>query len=149
MSLVVGVGSPHGDDQLGWLAVDRLCPLLPSGYAVHKVQGGLDLLDCLEGHEAAIIIDAAAPAGQPGRLRSFTWPCPELASFAQWSTHGVGLVEAFQLAESLGWLPRRVKIHTIEAQDGSPGAPLSKALARPLDSVVEAVLCDVSCGDEC
>ena len=31
MSLIVGLGSPHGDDQLGWITIDRLRPLLPAG----------------------------------------------------------------------------------------------------------------------
>ena len=40
MSLIVGLGSPHGDDQLGWVAVDRLRPRLPAGISAHKVRGG-------------------------------------------------------------------------------------------------------------
>ena len=31
MSLIVGLGSPHGDDRLGWVAVDRLRLRLPAG----------------------------------------------------------------------------------------------------------------------
>ena len=32
MSLIVGLGSPHGDDQLGWVAIDLLQPRLPAGF---------------------------------------------------------------------------------------------------------------------
>jgi len=144
MSLIVGLGSPHGDDQLGWVVVDRLRPRLAAGITADKVHGGLELLDALGGHHAAIVIDAAAPAGRPGTIRSFAWPAPELARCALWSTHGLGLVQALQLAETLGRLPQRVRIYTIEAQDTSPGAPLSGNVARRLDAVVEAVLVDVT-----
>jgi hydrogenase maturation protease len=143
MSLIVGLGSPHGDDQLGWVAIDRLRPRLPAGITADKVTGGLELLQCLGGHDAAIVIDAAAPAGLPGTIRSFAWPSPELARCAPGSTHGLGLVQALQLAETLGRLPGRVSIYTVEAFDISPCAPLSRNVAARLDAVVEAVLCDL------
>ena len=140
MSLILGLGSPHGDDQLGWVAIDRLRPRLPSGVSAYKVRSGLDLLDRLEGHDAAVVIDTRAPAGRPGAIRSFVWPCPEQAHSFLLSSHSLGLIEAFQLAEALGRLPRHVTIHTIEARDTSPGASLSDDIARQLDALVESVL---------
>jgi hydrogenase maturation protease len=144
MTLIAGLGSPHGDDQLGWVAIDHLRPRLPAGIIAHKVHNGIDLLECLEGQDTAIVIDAVAPAGQPGTIRSFQWPCPELAFCVPLSTHGLGLVEVFYLAETLGRLPRRVNIYTIEAQDTAPGAPLSPEIARQLDTVLEVVLREVT-----
>ena len=78
MSLIVGLGSPHGDDQLGWVVVDRLRPGWPAGITVAKVDGGIGLLASLVGHEAAVVIDAAAPAGRPGTIRSYIWPSAEI-----------------------------------------------------------------------
>jgi hydrogenase maturation protease len=147
MSLIVGLGSPHGDDQVGWVVVDRLRPRLPAGITADKVKGGLELLESLGGHDTAVLIDAVAPKGRPGTIRSFAWPTPELAHCARSSTHGLGLVQALQLAETLGRLPQRVNIYTIEAEDTSPGAPLSGNVARRLDAVVEAILRDVTCRD--
>lgn len=140
MIVIVGLGSPHGDDQIGWVAIDRLrsCPV--PGISTHKVRGGIDLLECLDGQETGILIDAAAPAGHPGTIRSFVWPCPELAAVLPWSTHGLGLVEALQLGESLGRNPIKIFIYTIESSDISPGAPLSLEVASQLDGVLEAVL---------
>jgi hydrogenase maturation protease len=140
MSLIVGLGSPHGDDQLGWVAIDRLRPLLPDAISARKVRDGFELLEVLEGHDSAVIIDAAAPAGRPGSIRSFKWPSPELVHCIPLSSHGLGLVEAIQLAEALGRLPHHVKICTMEAQDTSPGAPLGDDIARQLDALVECVL---------
>ena len=79
MSLIVGLGTPHGDDQVGWVAIDRLRPRLPTGIVAHRVRHGVELLEHFEGHERAVVIDAAAPSGRPGAIRSFVWPCPELA----------------------------------------------------------------------
>jgi hydrogenase maturation protease len=144
MRVVVGLGSPHGDDQLGWIAVDRLQPLLPADSIGHKIGAPIELVDCLHGHETALIIDAAAPASRPGTHRSFLWPCSDLTSGAAWSTHGVGLVEALRLAEALGRLPRRVQIDTIEAGDTTPGAAMSAMVARSLDALVGAILRDLA-----
>jgi hydrogenase maturation protease len=147
MSLIMGIGSPHGDDQLGWVAIDRLQPLLPAGISARKARGGLELLESLEGHDSAVIIDAAAPAGRPGTFRTFNWPSSLLANCERLSTHGLGLVAALELAMVLDRLPRFVKICTIEAHDTSPGAPLGTHVARQLDVLVAHVLTDleVSC----
>jgi hydrogenase maturation protease len=147
MSVIIGLGSPHGDDQLGWIAVDRLEPLLPTEIVCKKIGAAIELVDCLDGHETAVVIDASAPAGRPGIHRSIVWPCPELIAGSAWSTHGVGLVEALRLAEALGRLPRRVEIDTIEAADTTPGAALSDDVARGLDSLVTAVLRNHGDGD--
>ncbi len=142
MSLIVGLGSPHGDDQLGWVAIDLIRPRLPAGVSAQKIRGGLDLLECLEGHDTVVIVDASAPAGRPGLIRSFAWPCPELPELAPWSTHGLELVEALQLAETLGLLPRNLVIYTIEARDISPLAALGDDIARQAEGLVETILAD-------
>jgi hydrogenase maturation protease len=144
MMLITGLGSPHGDDQLGWVAVDRLRSRLPDGIIVRKVSDALELLDDLDGQDMAVVIDAVAPAGRPGTIRSFAWPCPELTTCSPWSTHGLGLVEALQLAGALGRLPRRVTIQTIEALQTAPCAPLSWQIVRSIDTVVESVLREVT-----
>ena len=83
MSLIVGLGSPHGDDQLGWVAIDRLRPRLPAGIVrATRSAAGSSCSSALEGQDAAVVIDAAAPAGRPGTIRSFAWPSPELARCA-------------------------------------------------------------------
>jgi hydrogenase maturation protease len=147
VTVIVGLGSPHGDDQLGWIAVDRLRPRLPAGISAHKVPGGLELLECLKGQDSAVVIDAAAPAGRPGTIRSFAWPSPALAGCAPLSTHGLGLIDALNLAEALGTLPRRVSVYTIEAKQLSPGALLSWEVAQGLDAVLEAILADLTSRD--
>ena len=143
MSVIIGLGSPHGDDQLGWIAIDRLRPLLPAGVVGHKTEAPIDVLDYFSGHDRGVIIDATAPNGHAGSHRSFLWPCPELLTGSAWSTHGVGLVEVLRLAAALGRLPRRVRIETIEAGQTTPGEALSDDVSRGIDSLVEAVLRDL------
>jgi len=137
---IVGLGSPHGDDQLGWMAVDRLRLRLPAGVCAVKAASGVELLEFLVGQEDILIVDAAAPACRPGTIRSFIWPCAGLAAHLPWSTHGLGVVEALQLAQTLGRIPTQVVIATVEAHTTTPGLPLSPAAARGLDDLVESIL---------
>ena len=94
--------------------------------AAVRVHDGIDLLLALEGHEEVIVIDASAPAGCPGRVGRFEWPCRELADVTLWSTHGLGLKAALQMAASLGRLPRRVTIYTVEADESQTGDASAK-----------------------
>jgi hydrogenase maturation protease len=138
--LVAGLGSSNGDDQLGWVVIDRLRPRLPAGVSTGKVLGGLELLECLEGQDEVIVVDASAPAGRPGTIRSFDWPCRDLIEGTFLSTHGVGLTTALRMAEALGRLPRRVCIIAVEAQELAPAAILSGVVAQQIDVVTEVVL---------
>ncbi|HWE37358.1 MAG TPA: hydrogenase maturation protease [Isosphaeraceae bacterium] len=144
--LVVGLGSPHGDDQVGWAVVERLRPLLPPFATARAVGGGLDLLACLEGQDAAIVVDAAAPSGRPGRVHVLDWPCPDLVALRPLSTHGPGLVEALRLAEVLGRLPRRVRIYAVEVVSVRPGADLGPIATGGVDAVTMAILADLARG---
>jgi hydrogenase maturation protease len=144
MILIAGLGSPHGDDQLGWMAIDRLQGRLPPEATARKLRGGIDLLDLLDGQDAVIVIDASAPAGQSGAIRSFEWPGPEVSPHTAAGTHGLGLIDAFQLAASLGRLPRRAVIFTIEARAVAPHSSVSPELLSRLDALVEAVIARLS-----
>jgi hydrogenase maturation protease len=137
---IVGIGSPHGDDQIGWAVVENLRHQLPTSITTHTAHGGLDLLACLDGQDTMIVVDAAAPSGSPGRVWIFEWPCDALAECRPLSTHGPGLAEALRLADVLGHLPRQVRIYAIEAETIEPGAPLSRFAARSVDAVANAIL---------
>ena len=60
------------------------------------------------------------------------------------TTHGLGLIDAFQLAGALGRLPSSVTIHTIEARNLAPLGSLSADVARQLDVLVESILADLN-----
>jgi hydrogenase maturation protease len=141
--LVVGLGSPHGDDQLGWIVVERLGPRLPHGVAWARAGAALELLELLECKDEVVIVDAAQPAGQPGSIRSFRWPCDSLRQGHAPSTHSLGLADALRLAELLGQLPRKVVIFAAEAQNVEPGAGLSPAVAGSVSALVSAILAEV------
>jgi hydrogenase maturation protease len=120
-TLVVGVGSPFGDDRVGWEVVEALeagawWPEL----AAHRVSAhlcdrpGAALVGLLQVVGRAIIVDAAhTPGIPPGTLR---WlQADQLSLLRAPSSHGFGVAEALALASALGQLPPRVDVLTIAA----------------------------------
>jgi Ni,Fe-hydrogenase maturation factor len=58
-TLIVGIGSPHGDDQAGWKVIERLEPLQWQWPSVELRQATVphDLIDWLEGKATLHLID--------------------------------------------------------------------------------------------
>src|SRR5208282_6898835 len=54
---VVGVGSPHGDDRVGWRLVEDLAESAGPGVEAVVVAQPLGLLDYLDGCSALIVVD--------------------------------------------------------------------------------------------
>jgi hydrogenase maturation protease len=132
---VIGVGSSHGDDQVGWLLVDAVArtPLPGTRFVVAGCPA--DLLDCVRECRSLVIVDACQRGDAPGTMTSFTWPwpseSPNIAAPAR-STHGMSVSSALALAQRLRILPPDVELLAIEVQACVPGTSLSPALQRRL-----------------
>ena len=128
---IIGIGSPFGDDQLGWEAVEAirrsgLLDNLPQGMvSTHTCdRPGSGLLALMEGARHVILIDAmrsgavpidgtssgAAPVdvrssgAAPGNIRRLEKGDIE-DSVGLLSSHGFGVASALALGEVLGVLP--------------------------------------------
>lgn len=119
--VIIGVGSPFGTDQIGWLAVDWLQRSdLQKDFADLQLyftkadRPGALLLERLHGMDGAIIIDAMQAGLPPGDLRTFTPDQLFTQQTALVSSHAFGVAEALALAASLGELPWRMTIIGIE-----------------------------------
>jgi hydrogenase maturation protease len=123
--MVIGVGNPwRGDDGAG-LAVARA-----AGGIAHEGECS-PLIEMWAGRDQVVLVDAAASGGAPGTVRRFDAsrePLP--ARTLRSSTHAFGLPEAIELARSLGRLPERVTVYTIEGANFAPGAGLTPAVDR-------------------
>jgi hydrogenase maturation protease len=142
------LGSPFGDDRVGWEVVARLRESLPEGTRIDTTSDPLVVLEPLPGAERLIIIDACRGAGEVGSIYRFEWPDPRLAASGTVSSHGVQLTAALELAAALGRLPRRVTVLAIEAGADGPEAGLSEAVEAALPEVVSRVLAEVGGFDE-
>ena len=140
--LVAAVGNPdRGDDGIGPAVAGRLKGWVPNGVRVVERRGDvLSLIEEWQGFAAVILVDAAAPAGRPGRIHRLDLSCRPLPDgFANGSTHALGLGEAVELARHLQRLPRRVIAYLVEGEGFGVGEPLSPAAAAAIDPVVARI----------
>jgi len=145
--LVVGIGNPdRGDDGIGPRIAEMLRDRVPSGVSVKSRSGdALALLQDWAAFDAVILVDAAAPAGAPGRIHRVDLavePLPRDLGLA--STHAFGIAEAIALAAQLKRLPPRLVIYAIEAAAFTAGADLSPAVEAAGEGVASRILAEVA-----
>jgi hydrogenase maturation protease len=140
---VLAVGSPHGDDQVGWEIVARLHQRIPSGVEARTLSEPLELLDHLDGCDRLIVLDACRSGGKPGTTCRFRWPDERLDWQAGGSSHGLGVAAALSLAVSLGRTIPEVVLFGIEGRNWAPGEGLGPEVSEALPLLVEEVLAEL------
>ncbi len=70
-TLVVGIGSPHGDDQAGWRVIDLLAQSMPGHCQLCRAKVPHELLDGLGDVQRMHVVDACATAGTTEGLMRF------------------------------------------------------------------------------
>ncbi len=112
---IIGIGSPFGDDSIGWRVMEQLRKA--------SSQPGTDLLDCdrpgpqllnlMQDYREVILIDAMQSGAPPASLREIK--LDEIAGQAALSSHAMGLAETLLLGKTLDMLPETLRIIGIEA----------------------------------
>ncbi|MGX2029996.1 hydrogenase maturation protease [Methylocaldum gracile] len=150
---VLGLGSPFGDDRLGWITVENLMlsdgfRALPEGLVSAEVCApvGNHLLDAMRGASLAILIDAAQSGSAPGSVRRLDAQQIEDGS-EPCSSHGFGLSATLALGRALNDLPDKVIILLVEIPadaEFGPGDGLSAPVAMAIPGLVAAVLSEIT-----
>jgi hydrogenase maturation protease len=145
--LIIGIGqSMRSDDGAGLAALrhwQQSFPDTPKRLSITIDQAelpGLDLLNLLEGFEAAILIDAVQSDAPPGTIHKLTEA--DLLGFSKGyqTAHGWGVAESLRLARQLGMhLPKQILLIGIEAVDFSPGINLSPSVLSALDHAAQVI----------
>lgn len=150
---VIAVGNTFcGDDGVGAAVLAALREETPraGGRGVGALQlidlgtDALALVDELAPDGHCVVVDAARMGLEPGQVAAFT---PDQARLRirgdGLSLHGLGLAEAFALAEQLGRLPARTLVVGVEPAQVVPGTGLSDAAAAAVPRVVEIIRAEV------
>ncbi|XKH58742.1 hydrogenase maturation protease [Halomonas sediminis] len=136
---VLGIGSPFGDDQLGWRLVSVFQSLdkttEPGGGAQCSAlaldRPGSGLIQALAGARGAVVVDALQNMGQPGRIHRLM-----MADLTQangcFSSHSFGVAEALALADELELLPRHLLILGVEMSESALCEDVSPAVAAAI-----------------
>ncbi|HQT30938.1 MAG TPA: hydrogenase maturation protease [Thiobacillus sp.] len=128
---ILGIGSPSGDDQAGWLVVDALAALgvhARNNVVIDKLgRPGVQRLALLENADWVILVDAMQGDGRPGQVQRFDrkdWPaCREGLS-----SHDLGVIDALLLARVLGKLAARLDLYGITIGPENPGQSVHGAV---------------------
>lgn len=138
MRHIVCFGNPlHGDDGFGPAVYQRLASLpLPEGLRLFDAgTPGLAALTAFEGCDEAIIVDAVAPAGAPGRI---SYPPPEAISIeSSLPGHGMGVGYVLRALTAQPGPTPRIRIIAAEVSRATLFQPgLSEPMARAVDEAV-------------
>ena len=146
--LVLGIGSPFGDDRVGWEVVERLkgegvAARFPEVRFDTADRPGSLLLTTLEGVDAAILIDAVEAGLAPGEIVRLADEAIDARAETLFSSHGLGVGQALQLGRSLGRLPPRLILFGVQLSVSplpeTAEAPLSKSVTAAIDSLVSQI----------
>lgn len=143
--VVIALGSRfRGDDGLAPAAADRLSGLAGRCCIVEGCMDPMAIINAWEGAALAVIVDAAASGASPGTIRRFEGDARLLPKdIGRCSSHGLGLIEAWELGCVLGRLPGRLVVYAVEAGTFEPGNVLSANVAAAVDSVVEKITAEI------
>lgn len=136
---ILGIGSPSGDDQAGWLVVDAL---LAGGFDdidIDKLdRPGASLIPMLENAAWVILIDAMQGSGRVGGIQRFDqkdWPDYRHGL----SSHGFGVLAALLLARELDSLPPRLDLYGIEIGSANPGEDAAAVIAAAAQQLARRI----------
>ena len=146
--LVVALGSPHGDDRVGWEALERLSRSAdcPGHVRCVRLDSPAGLPVQLPGAGPLILVDAVRSGAAPGTVQRLSWPedAERWPAAAALSSHGMGLAQALELAAALDLLPARVTVFAVEAASVTPGQPLSPAVAGALPALIASLRAELT-----
>lgn len=120
-TLIIGVGSHFGDDQLGWRVAEMLSTYALPGIRTASITSPDELLHLSDGVDHWMIVDAGVDPDRTGSILRLEWPSEDVPALRPRGTHDLGLVAALTLVEALGSLPRRVTLWIgVVHENGAP-----------------------------
>jgi len=162
---IIGVGSPTGDDQVGWRVIDALRQGQKSqgqksqlaarndSYEIELVtldRPGTQLIQYLQDTDMAILIDAIKCRNAPGTIHRFD-DISQLDPDDLVSSHGLGVATALQLMRALNQLPPKLVLFGIEIDTAYCGITLSTAVSQAehrMEAMIDAELADMGKTDD-
>jgi len=146
--LVIGIGSPHGSDSLGWEVVkllqgDKFISQQRRLKLLCMDRPGTRLLEAMQANDKVILVDAVSTTQQPGslvRLGVDDINIENISGNNKMSTHSIGLAETLELGRTLQRLPSQVLLLGLET-GGDVGWQYSQAELEQLVSAVRAEAC--------
>jgi len=142
-TLIIGIGNRYrGDDAFGCIVAAELARFSLS--RVHCIEHDGEpaaLIDCWQGAEKVVLIDAVSSGTEAGKIFRFNLALQSLPEeFNLYSTHAFGVPQAVELARVLKKLPPEISFIGVEGECFDAGEGLSPALSKAKDAVIGEIL---------
>jgi hydrogenase maturation protease len=141
---IIGIGNANcGDDAAGCFVAQALREReLPAVRILSASGEPADLLEKFPADGVLILVDAMAEVEGCGRIHRMDTSNDALPieAFSSYSTHGMGLPEAIEMARALGRLPPAVIVYGVEGRNFQPGDPLSPEVEEGIERLVEQLV---------
>lgn len=139
MIRLIGLGSPFGDDRIGWELIAALGETPPPDTELLALdRPGAGLVSHLAGADRVILVDAVL-APPPGRILHLQ-PAALGSHGTRLNSHGLDLAQALALADRLGCLPPRVDIYGITIADTRRRSRRARAAVPRLAAELRAAI---------
>ena len=139
MIRIIGLGSPFGDDQVGWRVIESLKGRLPRTIDLIALdRPGAGLIRWMQKVDHLVLIDALTSGAAPGsviRLDAADLPTDR----SRLTSHDLALSDTLRLAERLGCLPARIEIFGIEL-----GSCTDEALSPVAENAADRLMAHIA-----
>jgi hydrogenase maturation protease len=134
--MVVGIGSPNGDDKAGWRVIDLLSPRVADVCQLRRAKVPHELIDWIDDIDVLHVVDAceadeshcrvlryqvAADNHDISLLSTQNGQIATLPRLRSGNTHQMDFSSVVQLARQLKKLPDDVTVWTVPGREFGPG----------------------------
>ena len=146
-TLIVGLGSPYGDDKIGWVACEQLkmdIGHLPTVDFVTCDRSGLEWLTKMSHAGQVLFIDAMRSGEKPGTVRKIDLNTDQWTGYpVKLSSHGINIMEAIDVAKSLGELPDNISVWGVEMEQCTYENGLSESVKTALPTLLANIKAEI------
>lgn len=142
---VIGIGSPFGDDRIGWQVASILQQqkdiqrFIPDQLHIEcSDRPGINLLHLLQGGEIVFLIDAVKMGGVIGAIYRFENKEIETVETSL-SSHGFGVGQTLELGRLLTKLPETIILFGVEVAHIKEQFEISKDIHESIEKLVKMI----------
>lgn len=139
---IVAIGSPFGDDQLGWEIAHRLTSHIPDAYPIVTLdRPGMTLISHFSDASVVLIIDAIQSDAPPGTIHWLSGEDIPKVHQQPSSSHDIGVKEIYQLSKTLSLLPNQLDVCGIECdQNWQESSTISPIVAESVPTLLKQII---------